>query len=932
MAEPNTLKVFRDDMMNRLEDSNLSDEEKWAFKSILHHNINTVPTKSDNWELFNAHNFDLLSHSAQLSAVHNLAPRAAWARVKLFNTVDSPEEGAPLSLRARVALMDTPEERFLFIRKHYPDASPTHGTNEEGDNWVDKNENYFITLPDGKKTFFNPLQPDYSEETKEPLMKGYKSKFDLGDVVEWGEDIAHTAGSIAGGATALVTGVAGPQAAIPEEIWTIPLYSSLGGQSAQEIYRTALKYFFPTQDKKGTVDYAAEDFYPALFRQMTQMTGAATGERLGRVISLFSWADPLKSLRPLKPAIGVTKRVRESARKIDEPAERWKINLPNLGARIKEPGFFKGLSNILDKHPFNARRVRQGYKDFVDSTALAARNMANRLRGRPESSDTYNAIRKDEVDIQRSLIEGVDIGETALSGMNLRWDKLRKQYRKLYEDAFKAVPEDTMLVPNKIKDLQDTLQMQRDGLSELPGTEAKFEDAMGMLNDILTVSKENRQKALFSGVGAVSDTGEMLGGIPIRAMHDWQSTLRELTQDIVKNKGRGALAVRPITVKGKTMPAPIYQLRDAILEDIDDTFEKGIVKHVKEGDPLHPDTISWSEGEPLYRAARKLRNWTHNEFEKPLEDFLVKQEKLPLFTYINNGSKEGNEAVAKIYKGLTPEHRLIASSQWVDRLGRRNPASTDPNNPLTDFNIVQWAQDYDNIANSTKDIMFGKRFYDGKNKSLQVLSQYRRDLDEMSGYMKEITQSVNDPDDIKSISDKAMRFGMMAVPFAPGVASGLTNIYLHGEYMGPAGDQGNFLDALNWKAVLSLTVAPVLASRMFSNPKIVNWMLKEAPEDIWKHHNFKRAMARFIGHEGGADEGDVDVISDDIATLRAYFQAINDILVSEAGASETPWPINDVGGINLQNLSPETKQKIINASKFIQTPPSTAGSVIRHPE
>ena len=133
--------------------------------------------------------------------------------------------GAPYSVRSAVSGSSKPTDKLATLREFYPDARMA----DDG--------NFIFTDPTTKQqTQFNP------------------EGLDVGDIVEFGRGAAEFVGGAIGGGAAIVAGQAGPQVAVPEEIFTVPAAVGAGATAAGEAYDLFAKSIFPIHDTRNALE------------------------------------------------------------------------------------------------------------------------------------------------------------------------------------------------------------------------------------------------------------------------------------------------------------------------------------------------------------------------------------------------------------------------------------------------------------------------------------------------------------------------------------------------------------------------------------------------------------------------------------------------------------------------------------------------------
>ena len=139
--------------------------------------------------------------------------------------------GAPLAIRQ--VLASVPDDQKVEVLGKYYD------TVRRGSDLLAKNpDNAALRKKiDPDAIYFQ--QDDGSLQVLDPpgfIQSFIPPRVDVGDIVEGGRVIAETGGGLIGGALPLVAGNLGPQAAVPEEIYTVPAGAALGSEFMGQIY------------------------------------------------------------------------------------------------------------------------------------------------------------------------------------------------------------------------------------------------------------------------------------------------------------------------------------------------------------------------------------------------------------------------------------------------------------------------------------------------------------------------------------------------------------------------------------------------------------------------------------------------------------------------------------------------------------------------
>ena len=139
--------------------------------------------------------------------------------------------GAPLAIRQVLASVPD-NQKVAVLGKYYDtvrrgsDILAKNPDNSALRKKIDANAIYFLQ-DDGALQVLDP--PGFVQSVFPP-------RVDVGDIVEGGRTLAETAGGIVGGAVPLVAGNLGPQALVPEEVYTVPAGAALGAEFGGQIY------------------------------------------------------------------------------------------------------------------------------------------------------------------------------------------------------------------------------------------------------------------------------------------------------------------------------------------------------------------------------------------------------------------------------------------------------------------------------------------------------------------------------------------------------------------------------------------------------------------------------------------------------------------------------------------------------------------------
>ena len=379
-----------------------------------------------------------------------------------FTAIDT-STGAPKKVRAIVGNFDDPTRRLEAIKQYYTDAVSTAGTPMGEDNFI-------YTDPDtGQRTLYNP--------------KG----FDMGDVVSVGRDIFSGVGGAVGGAAALVGGIAGPQAATPEEFYTVPAAAALASEGAGQLYDRAVDAFLPDPFSVGR---------GGLVEQGTKAATNIGMEIVGGKL-VEKGIDALKAApgEITRRLAGVGKNRQATAQNRLREASELDVNLPSAGTVSQSP-MLMFFERRMQDFPTSSPVVFEKFENFRTSAAQAVQNVASKYG--------------------RVVSEGGEIGESLLAGAEKGLAKFKKDQSKLYDAAFDLAPDATGRV-NNIIELRSKL------VDELSKAEKSLRPSM--------------QAALDETDRLIADS-QAGGGIDLKTLRQLRTNLRRKI-DGLKRQGYG---------------------------------------------------------------------------------------------------------------------------------------------------------------------------------------------------------------------------------------------------------------------------------------------------------------------------------------------------------------------------------------------------------
>jgi len=155
------------------------------------------------------------------------------------------KEGAPMAIRMQLASAPK-EQRKSILSRYYGSAftaeelvkaNPKLNIDDLG------GMDQLFYLDGGQMKLVDP--PGFIESVFPP-------KLDLGDIAEGGREVASTIGAGLGGTAALLAGQAGPQVALPEEIYTVPAAAAVGAETAGNLFDMSIAAMTPGGIDRGS--------------------------------------------------------------------------------------------------------------------------------------------------------------------------------------------------------------------------------------------------------------------------------------------------------------------------------------------------------------------------------------------------------------------------------------------------------------------------------------------------------------------------------------------------------------------------------------------------------------------------------------------------------------------------------------------------------
>ena len=413
-----------------------------------------------------------------------------------YTVVDS-ETGAPAKVRQVVSSFKTPSQQLEALRKWFPDAESTSGT-ELGD------DNFLYTDPrTNSPTLYNP------------------TGFDSGDLIEYGREAVMIPAGAIGGAVALAAGQMGPQIALPEEILTVPAGAALASEGAGQAYDRVMDYLLPEpfSVNRGPV---VEQIADAAGNVGSEMIGGKIGD-----VAMKKVGDLVGG--GIRRGLGVNPERQAKASKQMIQAQNIGVELPTAGIATQSP-ILMFLENRLSQLPTGMVPLKEKFQTFKTSVIDAAQKIARKF-GDP-------------------LTEGGQIGKVVKEGAVKSKENFLAQSEKLYDAAYDLAPDARGRLSNIIElknklmtDLQEAPESLR------PNMESTLKNINNLIADADTVGGISLSaiRELRTNIRLASDSsGQGLVGMTKPEQRYSKQLYTALTDDMnetVINAGGGEAAV-----------------------------------------------------------------------------------------------------------------------------------------------------------------------------------------------------------------------------------------------------------------------------------------------------------------------------------------------------------------------------------------------------
>ena len=337
-------------------------------------------------------------------------------------------KGAPAFVRAKVGGVAKPADKLATLRKYYPDAKP-HGD----DNFI------FTDTETGEKTLYNP--------------EGFDAG--LGDAASLTREAfvatgAGIGGSIAGGSAAIM-GQLGPQAAVPEELITVPMFTA-GGSTIGAMIGGATFDAFSILTGRVDTRTPSEMLAEASSEAASGLGGDVGGRVIGATLKAVAKPVEMQAKRVIEAfdAMGVTPTVASVAE-----------------AKTGSKAVSSRLQAAMAQSPLSGGEI--------EKVAQKQLSQVNRAIGR---------ITRQIGDAKTAQGAGQTIRDAAEAVAG----RFKDRKTEIYEEVFDIIGSDTVVDLNNIKELRKTVI---DEISDAPralgSNRAKM---LKMLDDIILDAEE----------------------------------------------------------------------------------------------------------------------------------------------------------------------------------------------------------------------------------------------------------------------------------------------------------------------------------------------------------------------------------------------------------------------------------------------------------
>jgi len=347
------------------------------------------------------------------------------------------KEGAPMAIRMQLA--SAPKEQRKSILSRY------YGSAFTAEELVKANPKLNIDDLGGMDQLFY-LDGGQMKLVDPPgfIQSVFPPKLDLGDIAEGGREVASTIGAGLGGTAALLAGQAGPQAALPEEIYTVPAASALGAETAGNLYDMSIAAMTPGGIDRGTP-------MQQIGQTATNLGLEVAGGRLGDMATRAVKTGVQRGVQKLS-GISPGQRAEDFARLDVQPTAATLTGRPSVGQAEEALASFFSASDIIRT---NRTRV---IEELGDAAAKISRKF-----GDPQGSPEV-------------------IGSAIRTGAIAAKDRIKEKQGQLYDAAYDAAG-DVSISLGGLRSLKADLETQ---LAAAPNSlSAQYAPALTQINAIL---------------------------------------------------------------------------------------------------------------------------------------------------------------------------------------------------------------------------------------------------------------------------------------------------------------------------------------------------------------------------------------------------------------------------------------------------------------
>lgn len=306
--------------------------------------------------------------------------------------------GAPLAIRQ--VLASVPDGQKVEVLGQYyetvrrgSDILAKNADNSALKKRIDADAIYFVQ-DDGALQVLDP--PGF-------LQSVFPPRVDVGDIVEGGRTIAETAGGLIGGAIPLAAGQMGPQALVPEEVYTVPAGAAIGAEFGGQMYDRTMDVISGGAIPRGT---PLQETGRAATNIGLEMAGGRAADAAVRGVKT-AIQKGTQALTGISPG----QRAEDFARLGVQPTAATLTGRPSVGQLEEGLASFFTASDIIRT---NRARV-------IDELGDASKRIARKF-GDPQGSPEV-------------------IGSTIRSGAQSAFDRITAKKESLYDAAYDAAGE-----------------------------------------------------------------------------------------------------------------------------------------------------------------------------------------------------------------------------------------------------------------------------------------------------------------------------------------------------------------------------------------------------------------------------------------------------------------------------------------------------------